>query len=74
MPEGAPAEYSSRRQGGLKALDTGMMFINCIDWSDAALPFGGIKGSGYGRELGAIGIQEFVNWKLVRTNDIDAPH
>ena len=55
-------------------VDTGMMFINCIDWSDASLPFGGIKGSGYGRELGAMGIQEFVNWKLVRSNDIDAPH
>lgn len=55
-------------------LDTGMVFINSIDWSDAALPFGGINESGYGRELGSMGIQEFVNWKLVRTNDIDAPH
>lgn len=54
-------------------VDTGMIFINSIDWSDAALPFGGIKDSGYGRELSDIGIQEFVNWKLVRTHDIDAP-
>jgi succinate-semialdehyde dehydrogenase/glutarate-semialdehyde dehydrogenase len=54
-------------------VDTGMMFINTIDWADAALPFGGIKHSGYGRELGAMGIQEFVNKKLVRLNAADAP-
>ena len=48
-------------------VETGMMFINNIDWSDAELPFGGIKNSGYGRELGDMGIQEFVNKKLVRT-------
>jgi succinate-semialdehyde dehydrogenase/glutarate-semialdehyde dehydrogenase len=54
-------------------IETGMMFINNIDWTDADLPFGGIKDSGYGRELGSMGIQQFVNWKLVRTNDIDAP-
>ena len=54
-------------------VDTGMMFINNLHWSDAALPFGGVKNSGYGRELGNLGIQEFVNKKLVRAGDFAAP-
>lgn len=54
-------------------VDTGMMFINNIDWSDAELPFGGVRNSGYGRELGDMGIQQFVNKKLVRTAVMDAP-
>jgi len=54
-------------------VDTGMMFINNISWSDADLPFGGIKDTGYGRELGNMGIQEFVNKKLVRYVVAEAP-
>jgi succinate-semialdehyde dehydrogenase/glutarate-semialdehyde dehydrogenase len=54
-------------------IDTGMMFINNISWSDAELPFGGVKDSGYGRELGDMGIQQFVNKKLVRTAVLEAP-
>ncbi|WDF72497.1 NAD-dependent succinate-semialdehyde dehydrogenase [Novosphingobium sp. KACC 22771] len=54
-------------------VETGMMFINNIDWTDAELPFGGIKDSGYGRELGDMGIQQFVNKKLVRTHAVKAP-
>ncbi len=54
-------------------VETGLMFINYISWSDAELPFGGIKDSGYGRELGDMGIQQFVNKKLVRYVAADAP-
>lgn len=54
-------------------VETGMMFINNISWADAEMPFGGIKNSGYGRELGDMGIQEFVNHKLVRTAGLEAP-
>jgi succinate-semialdehyde dehydrogenase / glutarate-semialdehyde dehydrogenase len=54
-------------------IETGMMFINNISWSDAELPFGGIKNSGYGRELGDMGIHAFVNKKLVRYVDMKAP-
>jgi succinate-semialdehyde dehydrogenase/glutarate-semialdehyde dehydrogenase len=54
-------------------VDTGMMFVNNLNWLDAELPFGGIKDSGYGRELGNMGIQEFVNKKLVRTGHFAAP-
>src|SRR3984957_6854622 len=54
-------------------VDTGMMFINSISWSDAELPFGGIRNTGDGRELGNMGIQEFVNKKLVRYVAAEAP-
>ena len=54
-------------------VDAGMLFVNNLDWADAELPFGGIKHSGYGRELGGMGIQEFVNKKLVRSGHIAAP-
>lgn len=50
-----------------------MMFVNNLDGADAKLPFGGIKYSGYGCELGTIGIQEFVNKKLDRSGHIAAP-
>jgi succinate-semialdehyde dehydrogenase / glutarate-semialdehyde dehydrogenase len=53
-------------------IDTGMMFVNQPTWTAPELPFGGIKNSGYGRELSGMGIQEFVNKKLVRVASIDA--
>jgi len=54
-------------------VETGMVFINHPTWTTPDLPFGGIKNSGYGRELSSLGIQEFVNKKLVRVESIDAP-
>jgi succinate-semialdehyde dehydrogenase/glutarate-semialdehyde dehydrogenase len=47
-------------------LDTGMVYVNGVGLDGAELPFGGVKNSGFGRELGKYGIEEFVNKKLIR--------
>lgn len=63
------AVYTSDRAKGERVaadlLDAGNCFVNGIVKSDARLPFGGVKESGYGRELSPLGIHEFTNVKTV---------
>lgn len=52
-----------------RKIKTGMVFINQATWTAPELPFGGINNSGYGRELSELGMQEFVNKKLIRVSE-----
>ncbi|EJW09675.1 Succinate-semialdehyde dehydrogenase [Rhodovulum sp. PH10] len=68
--------FSRDRAHGLavaRRISTGMVFVNHPTMVKADLPFGGIRRSGYGRELIGLGLKEFVNHKLVDVVDIDAP-
>ena len=61
--------YTSDQEQALRVADqieAGMVFINAVGAEGVELPFGGVKASGFGRELGRFGADEFVNKKLIR--------
>lgn len=61
--------YTTDKEQALRvadAIDAGMVYVNVVNADATELPFGGVKRSGFGREMGRPGIEEFVNKKLIR--------
>jgi succinate-semialdehyde dehydrogenase/glutarate-semialdehyde dehydrogenase len=61
--------YTDDKEQALRVADqieAGMVFVNAVGAEGVELPFGGVKNSGFGRELGRLGADEFVNKKLIR--------
>jgi len=56
-----------------RLIDSGMAFVNHPTWTAPELPFGGVKNSGFGRELSELGFGEFVNRKLINISPAGAP-
>ena len=66
---------ATEQQRLIAELECGMVYVNSMVVSDPALPFGGIKRSGYGRELSAAGMREFLNAKtvVISESSLDIP-
>jgi len=70
------AVYTENLERGRRVaaeVESGMVWVNHPTLSSPELPFGGIKNSGFGRELSSLGITEFVNKKLVRLTSVNDP-
>lgn len=66
-------ESPDRAKRFANEIESGMVFVNHPVLSSPELPFGGVKNSGFGRELSSLGITEFTNKKLIRLASVNDP-